>query len=90
MIAMAILEFQDLRSKGPVMEVIESKEQKSRDLEKKLLQGSRRNCTVEACNMPALVVLGQQPLCLKHFIVRCYEWLDYSRPHDSRENLCAL
>jgi hypothetical protein len=89
MTAMAILEIHDLRSKGPVMEVIESKEQESRDLEKKLLQGSRRNCTVEACCMPALVVLGQQPLCLMHFIVRCYEWLDYLDPM-IRGKICAL
>jgi hypothetical protein len=44
-----------------------------------LLDG-QQNCRMEFCDAAALVSLGQKPLCLTHFIVRCYEWLDYLEP----------
>lgn len=44
-----------------------------------LLDG-KQDCVVDACDFPALITLGQDPFCLKHFLVRCYEWLDYLEP----------
>jgi hypothetical protein len=34
-----------------------------------------RNCGVEACGDSGIAVLGEQPLCLDHFLTRCYEQL---------------
>ena len=56
--------------------------------EAKWLMDSHRSCSIEACDRHAIVVLGQKPLCLSHFILRCYEWLDYLDPM-IRSRICA-
>jgi hypothetical protein len=50
------------------------------EAEKTHLLGGEQNCSVDFCEMAALVSLSQRPLCLDHFIARCYEWLDYLDP----------
>ncbi len=93
MTTFAILDFQDVKTLGPAMDVakrdaFQSNERLATEDEMKLLQATEKNCSVEPCGLPALVVLGQQPLCLTHFIVRCYEWLDYLDPM-IRTRLCV-
>lgn len=51
-----------------------------RELTKSPLLDGQQSCSVKDCQTSALIVLGQKPLCLEHFIVRCYEWLDYLDP----------
>src|SRR6266705_762512 len=36
----------------------------------------KRNCTVASCGRAAITSLGQQVLCVNHFLLRCYEKLD--------------
>src|SRR6266705_1903216 len=36
----------------------------------------KRNCTVASCGRAAITSLGQQILCVNHFLLRCYEKLD--------------
>ena len=48
--------------------------------EKPHLLDDRQDCSVDSCEFAALIALGEKSLCLKHFIVRCYEWLDYIEP----------
>ncbi len=48
--------------------------------EKPHLLDDRQACSVDSCEFAALIALGQKSLCLKHFIVRCYEWLDDLEP----------
>lgn len=40
----------------------------------------KRNCSERACSGPANTVLDHQPLCVNHFLFRCYEWLDRIDP----------
>jgi hypothetical protein len=56
-------------------------------LNKTHLLDGRQNCSVNFCEKEALILLGQKPLCLEHFIGRCYEWLDYLDPL-IRERVC--
>lgn len=56
-------------------------------VEKSHLLDGRQGCTVTRCEAPALITLGQSPFCLKHFLVRCYEWLDYLEPQVQRRTL---
>ncbi len=54
--------------------------------EKPQLLDDRRHCSADSCEFAALLALGQKSLCLKHFIVRCYEWLDYLEPQIQGRN----
>lgn len=40
----------------------------------------KRNCSERACSGPASTKLDHQALCVNHFLVRCYEWLDRIDP----------
>jgi hypothetical protein len=40
----------------------------------------KRNCDVDACGGAAITSLGQQALCLNHFLPRCYEKLEALDP----------
>lgn len=44
----------------------------------------KRNCSEGAFSGPANTVLDRQALCVNHFLVRCYEWLDRIDPGSSR------
>ncbi len=37
-------------------------------------------CTADRCETESIIVLGEKPFCLQHFITRCYEWLDQLDP----------
>ena len=39
-----------------------------------------RYCSVDRCKAEFMIVLGDKPLCLQHFLTRCYEWLDQLDP----------
>lgn len=70
------------------MQAIGKKDLELSELEKNLLLDANKHCTADDCVSPALVVLGQKPLCLKHFLIRCYQWLDHLDPM-VRGRLCA-
>jgi hypothetical protein len=40
----------------------------------------KRNCDVDSCSGAAFASLGQQALCLNHFLPRCYEKLEALDP----------
>jgi hypothetical protein len=56
----------------------------SRDLgqmDSKLLE---RNCSEDTCGFPAITSLDQQPLCLNHFLLRCYTKLEAVDPRGAK------
>lgn len=65
---------------NPVLDARAGREPISNETGKSRLLAGTQGCQVDCCEFPALVTLGQVPLCLKHFIVRCYEWLDDLEP----------
>lgn len=71
-----------------VFEGINSASPQPAEAEKSHLLKGQKDCSVAFCEAVALISLGQKPLCLTHFIVRCYEWLDYLDPL-IRGRICA-
>src|SRR5271157_1103704 len=65
---------------NPVQEAMAGSRAVPTGREKPHLLDDRRDCSADCCEFAALISLGQKSLCLKHFIVRCYEWLDYLEP----------
>jgi hypothetical protein len=65
---------------GTAMEAMHGSSKQPVEAHKKNLLDGQQSCSVEFCDAAALISLGQKPLCLNHFIVRCYEWLDYLDP----------
>lgn len=49
-------------------------------LEKRLPNSPNRSCSANHCTSASLIVLGEKPFCLQHFLIRCYEWLDQLDP----------
>jgi hypothetical protein len=45
---------------------------------------TERNCNVDSCSSSSVTVLGQQDLCLNHFLLRCYEQLEGLDPRGRR------
>jgi len=43
-----------------------------------------RNCFVDSCSSAPVTSLGQQDLCLNHFLMRCYEKLERLDPRGGR------
>ncbi len=78
----------EIRGLDFVMEANEHREQETRAVHAKWLMDRHKSCTVAGCETQAIVVLGQKPLCLNHFILRAYEWLDYLDPM-IRSRVCA-
>jgi hypothetical protein len=83
-----LFSYGEVGSMVSIMEAIENSERTPLALEQQWLMDSHKSCSVEDCQTPALVVLGLKPLCLNHFILRCYEWLDYLDPM-IRSRICA-
>jgi hypothetical protein len=48
--------------------------------EKPDLHSAEHACAADGCDIPSIIVLGEKPLCLQHFLTRCYEWLDQLDP----------
>ena len=44
------------------------------------LKSGEKRCTTDRCETESIIVLGEKPFCLQHFITRCYEWLDQLDP----------
>ncbi|HMD42391.1 MAG TPA: hypothetical protein VKH45_04910 [Candidatus Acidoferrum sp.] len=65
---------------NPVQEAMAGSRALPTGREKPHLLDDRQPCSADSCEFSALIALGQKLLCLKHFIVRCYEWLDYLEP----------
>ena|SRR5208283_3003857 len=78
----------EVGSMDSVMESIETGQHDTRAVEAKWLMDCHKSCSVGSCETQAIVVLGQKPLCLNHFILRCYEWLDDLDPM-IRSRICA-
>ncbi len=45
---------------------------------------AERNCCERACDSAAATSLDQQPLCLNHFLLRCYEKLEAVDPRGQK------
>ena len=43
-----------------------------------------RHCSVDSCSSTSVTTLGQQDLCLNHFLLRCYEHLESLDPRGRR------
>ena len=43
-----------------------------------------RNCLVDSCSSAPVTSLGQQDLCLNHFLLRCYDKLERLDPRGGR------
>ena len=43
-----------------------------------------RSCNVDSCSGTSITALDQQDLCLKHFLLRCYERLEHVDPRGRR------
>jgi hypothetical protein len=71
------------------MDARENTQYEARAAQAKWLMDGQKSCSIEGCDTQAIVVLGQKHLCLNHFIIRCYEWLDYLDPM-IRGRICAL
>ncbi len=48
--------------------------------EKMELNPAEHDCSVDNCESDSLIVLAEKPLCLQHFLSRCYDWLDTLDP----------
>jgi hypothetical protein len=65
---------------NPVIEAMAGVAALPTELRKAHLLDGQQTCSVDLCESGALITLGKKPLCLNHFIERCYEWLDYLEP----------
>ena len=65
---------------NPVLDAMTGISPISLELGRSHLLDGKQDCSADSCEFPSLITLGQKSLCLKHFIVRCYEWLDYLEP----------
>jgi hypothetical protein len=45
---------------------------------------TERNCDVDSCSSSPVTALGQQDLCLNHFLLHCYEQLERLDPRGRR------
>ena len=44
------------------------------------LNSGIKQCSFDDCKIHSIIVLGEKPFCLQHFIARCYEWMDQLEP----------
>lgn len=44
------------------------------------LNSDEKQCSVQGCETHTIIVLGEKPFCLQHFILHCYEWMDQLEP----------
>lgn len=67
-----------------IQDPMNANESDARTLEKPELNSGGRDCSVDRCETESIIVFGEQPFCLQHFLTRCYEWLDQLDPaaHD--------
>jgi hypothetical protein len=63
-----------------LQEAMNTKEGGPNSLEKSNLNPRQLRCSADFCPSESMIVLGEQPLCLPHFLTHCYEWLDQLDP----------
>src|SRR3974377_812192 len=61
-------------------ETMNSNESDVRTLKKPEWNSTQKDCSVDRCETESIIVFGERPFCLQHFITRCYEWLDQLDP----------
>jgi hypothetical protein len=61
-------------------EPMNTKESAPSSLSKLELNSTEQYCSAGNCQTESIIVLGERPFCLQHFLTRCYEWLDQLDP----------